>query len=565
MAFDRNRTVTELRNPELETDSELVGQAMQTMAKCHRAIILYLPNNPVYHEAVRNLQSVFRTLWEEEDQLLLNVTEDGLMWEGSLVLDEEAKGDSISWVLFKDGVRGVTLTPGVEDKEMVRFLATIHKARTLPEDADDDLLTLFWGEDFQHIKYDYIEVGFDEQRPLERSERFESSLSSTEQRQQVEEEVKQPDGIVNIDDFDSTLYFLDDDEIQYLNSEIEREYSQDLRRIVLSCLFDVLELQHDQTGYDEIVSILEGFIPYLLGAGDFQTVAYILRELRTVIQRSERLSPEHRERLSAFPAKLSEPEALDQLLQTLDEAHVHPTEEDLGELFGELSPQAMDTVLAWLPRLINERAKDLLARAIDQLAVAHPAAVNQALASQDRTVVLGALGLVTRLKLTTLGPPLGKLTSHEDADVRQALVDALATVATPSAYTQLQQLLTDGDRDVRVGAVKVLGSKRHGPALPSIQAAIDTKAMRSADLTEKRAFYEGYGLLAGEGGVSYLSAALSGKGLFKRKTDPETRACAAMALGKTHAAKARPVLEKMLKEKEAIVRNAAEKALKELA
>ena len=292
---------------------------------------------------------------------------------------------------------------------------------------------------------------------------------------------------------------------------------------------------------------------------------YILRELRTVIQRSESLSPEHRERLSAFPAKLSEPEALDQLLQTLDEAHVHPTEEDLGELFGELSPQAMDTVLAWLPRLINERAKDLLARAIDQLAVAHPAAVNQALASQDRTVVLGALGLVTRLKLTTLGPPLGKLTSHEDPDVRQALVDALATVATPSAYTQLQQLLTDGDRDVRVGAVKVLGSKRHGPALPSIQAAIDSKAMRSADLTEKRAFYEGYGLLAGEGGVGYLSAVLLGKGLFKRKTDPETRACAAMALGKTHAAKARPVLEKILKEKEAIVRNAAEKALKELA
>ncbi len=557
--------MTELRNPELETDSALVGQAMQTMAKCHRAIILYLPNNPVYHEAVRNLQAVFRALWEEENQLLLNVKEEGLVWEGNLVLDEEAKGDSISWMLFKDGVRGVTLTPGVEEKEIIRFLAAIHKARTLPDDADDDLLTLLWGEDFQHLKYDYIEVGLDEQRPLERSGGLGSSPPSTELQQQVEQEVKQPDGIVNIDDFDSTLYFLDDDEIQYLNSEIEREYNQDLRRIVLSCLFDVLELQHDQTGYDEIVSILEGFIPYLLGAGDFQTVAYILRELRTVIQRSERLGPEHRERLSAFPAKLSEPEALDQLLQMLDEAQVQPTEEDLGELFGELTPQAMETVLAWLPRLINERAKDLLARAVDLLAVVHPAAVNKALASQDRTVVLGALGLVTRLKLTTLGPPLGKLTSHEDADVRQALVDALATVATPSAYTQLQQLLTDDDRDVRVGAVKVLGSKRHGPALPNIQAAIAGKAMRSANLTEKRAFYEGYGLLAGEGGVAYLSVILSGKGLLKRKTDPETRACAAMALGNTHAEKARPVLEKMLKEKEAIVRNAAEKALKELA
>ncbi len=53
-------------------------------------------------------------------------------------------------------------------------------------------------------------------------------------------------------------------------------------------------------------------------------------------------------------------------------------------------------------------------------------------------------------------------------------------------------------------------------------------------------------------------------GTRKRKVDPETRACAAMALGKTGSPKARTVLEKLRKEKEAIVRNAVDKALKEL-
>ena len=96
------------------------------------------------------------------------------------------------------------------------------------------------------------------------------------------------------------------------------------------------------------------------------------------------------------------------------------------------------------------------------------------------------------------------------------------------------------------------------------EAAVTGKALRTADLTEKRAFYEAYGLLAGKDGVARLSAIGLGQGLLKRKTDPETRACAAMALGKTKSADARAALEKLVRSKEPIVRNAAEKALKEL-
>jgi hypothetical protein len=138
-------------------------------------------------------------------------------------------------------------------------------------------------------------------------------------------------------------------------------------------------------------------------------------------------------------------------------------------------------------------------------------------------------------------------------------------VATPSAFTQLQQLLDDGDREVRIAAVRTLGAKRQGGALGRVEAEVTGKTLRTADLTEKRAFYEAYGLLAGKDGVARLSAIGLGQGLLKRKTDPETRACAAMALGKTKSKDAYPALEKLVKDKEPIVRNAAEKALKELA
>src|SRR5256886_10715421 len=120
-------------------------------------------------------------------------------------------------------------------------------------------------------------------------------------RRQVEEEAPpKREGLVSVDDFDTTLYFLDDNEIGYLHKEVEREYAQDLRRNVLAMLFDLLELQTYGTVRAELISILENFIPYLLGAGDFRSVAFILRECKVILERARELIPEHRQILEAL-------------------------------------------------------------------------------------------------------------------------------------------------------------------------------------------------------------------------------------------------------------------------
>src|SRR5260370_40319450 len=90
--------------------------------------------------------------------------------------------------------------------------------------------------------------------------------SAMDVRQKVQEDAPpKREGGVSIDDFAPTLYFLDDKEIEFLRQEVEREYSQDLWRNVLSMLFDLLELQTYGTVRAELISIVENFIPYLLG------------------------------------------------------------------------------------------------------------------------------------------------------------------------------------------------------------------------------------------------------------------------------------------------------------
>ncbi|MFQ6046267.1 MAG: hypothetical protein ACE5PT_07910, partial [Gemmatimonadales bacterium] len=291
---------------EPEINVKVVEDLMQVLVKGLRAVQLYMPNNPVYQTAIKNLRAAFEPLWRETAELSLTVTETDLSLDGHVVLSQPAKSESIAWVLFKDGVRRLVLSPGVEDDEIVRFLNVIHKVRNLPPDADDDLLTLLWEQDFQELRYDFVELGMDEAPPLEAGESEPPPGEQVRQEVQTEaQEEEPPKGIVSVDDFDSTLYFLDDSEVQYLKSELEREYSQDLRGNVLSMLFDLMELQTYSTVRAELISIVENFIPYLLAVGDFRSVAYILKESQLVMERAREMLPEHTQARQALRDRLS--------------------------------------------------------------------------------------------------------------------------------------------------------------------------------------------------------------------------------------------------------------------
>ncbi len=128
----------------------------------------------------------------------------------------------------------------------------------------------------------------------------------------------------------------------------------------------------------------------------------------------------------------------------------------------------------------------------------------------------------------------------------------------------MERAIEDDDRDVRISAARTLSERGYRGAFARIDSAIRGRALRTADLTEKTAFFEAYGRLAGKGGITYLRAMLLGKGLLRKKEDPETRACAAMALGTIREAAARDVLsEAASREKDPLVKNAINKALQE--
>jgi hypothetical protein len=497
---------------------------------------------------------------------VLVFTESEIRWCDAVVSESTANAksaDNLAWLFYKDGVRELKMVKGFEDEELLKFLSLIQRARKGSPD-EDDLVTMLWEADFANLTYKYVDLlaegsGDDVADGGVRQPADPQAVASAT-REAVEE--SRAGGIVNMSDFDATLYFLDEREIDYLQTEVAREYGTDLRANVASVLMDIFEAQSDPEIRSEVLDHILTLMVFLLTAGHFRGVAYVLREAAVAIERAPNVTAEQRRKLGELTERLSGADALSQLLQALEAAPSLPPQEELAALFDQLRPTALGTVFSWLGSTQNERLRPLLETAAGRLAAANTSELVRLIQSPDAAVSSEAIRRAGALKAQAAVLSLGKVLAEPDVQRRQIAVQALTEIASAGALQALERAIEDGDREVRITAVRALAAKAYRPVLPRLEAAVKGKAVRDADLTEKMAFFEGYGALCGEGGIAYLDGLLNGKGFLGRREDPEIRACAAMALGRVKTPKAIAALRKASEEKDIVVRNAVNRALR---
>jgi HEAT repeat protein len=539
---------------------------LRSFVKAMRAHQLYVPNNPVYKGAIDAVRAAFRRIWQVTDEVTLTVTESDIRWFGHPVLTQEGKtSDSLAWMFFKDGVRGVSLNEGFESDELIRLFGILERIRRDSPD-EDDLLTLLWQADFANLRYWYVEPDVEAVEAIAGRDTTATSPPADAVRAAVEAAVEAPEaeslpGVVDLRDFDATLYFLDDTELDYLQREIDREHRSDLRENVIAILLDIWEEQPSPTVREDISEIIEGLLLLVLSAGQYHSAACLLTETQVAVQRGKDVTPAQRDRMGRLPERLSAPEPLSQLLQALDESIDLPPQQELNELFELLRPAALETIFASLSRLQNPRMQELLRRAADRLAGANTGEVVKLIGVPDRGVALEAIRRAGALGTPAAVAPLTRALGDPDTSFRRAAALSLVSIGSAGALKALEPFLEDSDRDVRVIAVRALSGRAHRALLPRVEAIVKDRALRAADLTEKMAFFEAYGAMCGDSGIGFLSGILNGKPLFGKREGFELRACAAMALGQIGSPKAVEALRRSASDRDVVVRNAVNRAL----
>jgi len=534
----------------------------RVLVKAARAHQLYLHNNPTYLRALEIARAAFTPIWEVTDELVFDVTETELRWHGEAVLREAEKAtDNIPWMMYKDGIRELRFLKEFERDELVPLLDILQRARKVSPE-EDDLLTMLWEQEFSYLRYRYIDVSTDQAAPIDKTG-FRAGEAGAQATQQSAPPIDSTlASVVKLEDFDSTLYFLEESEAEYLREEVRKEYEIDMRRNVVAMLLDTYETQGDRGVREEIAGLLDTLMLHILSSGEFKTAAFLLRETSQTSERAPEITPEQKEQLLHIRNRLSEPEVLAQVLQSLDEASHLPDQDDLNELFDQLRVGAIATVFSWLTKAQTPRLRVLLESAAARLAMANTAELVRLIGASDRDVAREAIRRAGAVRATAAVAALAKLTTDPDVQMRLAAVQALGEIGSPGALQFLERTIDDAHRDVRVATARAIAARAHRPALARIEAAIQGKLAKDANLTEKMAFFEAFGTLCGDGGVKLLDGLLNSRGLFGKKEDVELRACAAMALGRVGSDGAVATLRRAANEKEVLVRNAVNRALR---
>jgi HEAT repeat protein len=553
--------------PASSADVRAVEELLRVLAKGQRALQMYLPNNPMYQRAMVQITDAFAPVWSVTGRLVLDIHEDRMTWDDAIV-HQGTRGEGLAWQLHNDGLRRLTLLPGVETDEIVRFLQVVNRARMLPADASDDLLTLLWEQEFVLISYLFVEALGDGLEFLQESPVREPPPTAGDARAELAEAGAAVDpaaaGLVDLSDFDATPYFLDDSEVRLIRSELDEEYRRDIRQVAIDSLLDVLESQREPVVRHEVIALLEDILPAQLAVGGFKAVARILRELRVISARAHGLDQELHRAVLSFEERLSTPEILEQLFRVLADNATRLNDEDVGEVLRELKPSALPAVLSQLGRLADPMIRRTLESSVESIARSEPQALGALVQSGPLDARGAAISLAARLGLSQLVPAIIEQLSVGDEAIRLAAVRALGEFGTPTAIPAIESALADTERSVRQMALSLLRERGgSGGLLPRLEAMLFTGPEHEWERSERRSMFEAYGQLAGEAAMPRLKQLLERRGMFRRKEAPEVKACALFALGKVGSFEARLLVDRFTNDKEPVVRSAANTVLRD--
>ncbi|MGH7466413.1 MAG: HEAT repeat domain-containing protein [Longimicrobiales bacterium] len=552
-----------------------VSHLFTALDKAVRARRLYHAKNPTYLNFLAALRDAFTRLWALTNSISVAVEEHNFRW-GEVPLSAGEGRDNLAFLFYKDGIRYLTFLPTFEE-ELERFLEIVHRARSLDNNADDDMVTILWEREFAAFQYSYVDALSEglilpDVVPLKeaqsgkgeyvRQEIQSDAAAPTDQPFAMQHGMPSVAASITRDDFEETVYFLDSAELEQLREEVEKEAQRELKADVLSALFDRLEDQV-MTRQTEIVRILRQLMPAFLARGDLASASTILVELSALVEVNNILGAEQAKEARALFDELSEPAVLAQLLKSLEEGAIDPSGVELGVFLRHLGSQALPLLIRTTETTTVPALQTRLRTASEHLGRAHTERLIELIRSEDELIALGAGRLSGQLALPLAAPALAALMSRPSAPLRRAAVESLIQIRSGAALEALQAALEDGDRDVRVTAVRGLASLRYQPARQRLETIIGSSWMRGADLTEKIAFFEAFGAVANAESVTKLDRLLNGKNLLRQKQPAEVRACAAMALGRVGTPASRAALDRATSETHPMVRNAVLKALRQ--
>lgn len=477
--------------------------------------------------------------------------------------------DNFIYQLYLDGVRHVAFERGLEQDELDRFVDILMTDWDDPTLFEDDMVTLMWTENFQHIKYVVVDsfnediIAGDEhiytvpgvlenvRAKADPSTLAPSAGGATEGGRSARIKALDLSSTTlttdDVDGFSEQPFAMDEEEFLSLKALLTTTGRETLEKFI-EILFKV-QLTGDEdesTRQGRITGLFDQISALLLKTERVGELERLLRKIRRLTGPKGQRIPANVDAIALIFRHWSEMQFIEQVTTQLGDPHYRFTPSVLA-ICGLLNTTAAPHIAQIAARASRPDVRQALYDLVREKLPGQEREVSLLLGTANRGLAQELLRMLAKLDSAThLGYAVHQAMKNMDGAVRLQALTVLPQGELQRHQDLLFSALSDSEKGVRSKAIHLLARVRTPQTHTRIMESLESKAFATYELDEKRRYYTA-AALTGDASTWLMERFNASGGLLSRRANEHVRHCAAVALGVGLHRQAAPLFEKELK------------------
>lgn len=537
-----------------------VEELIRTFLVTEKNFNLYPTYGRVVQGSLDKLFKSFEEFFSKDDCLVFQVNSNELRYRDQPVYVEEDRRKSLSFRLYKDGIRDLVFLSDLQRDELEAFLSCIKEARTL-EDDEADFVTLFWEKDCAgiqiHLADDYITkedlpemTGGAELRQEDHRYRFRIPPEEKQRLSKILESRRADDG-------DST-FELSEAELEGLRSLV----AQEANYFAIFDFVDILQELMVRSPESEVVSrsvkMIRTLISSLVAELDFEHAAQLMRKLYEEAHPS--LKEGSKRHLKEMLASVADKQTLIVLETFLKENPKLPKGHGVFKLLRAFPPSAADDFCAFLS--IQPHLQSIV-EVLVQLGEGRPEVFAKHLEDPDPTVACAMVDIILRTDKEAPLRTIEKAIRHPVETVRLHVAKALVEHGDESVSQAFVPLLQESSCQLLNLALQFFIRHTVSDAYESLEGLTRSRSFYSLDPRRQQLCFKALLKASPEGGLHFIRNRVLKWRFSLSKAERQRKSSALLALALHESPAAEEALDRFARLKRSPLSSVAQRALKE--
>jgi len=428
-------------------------------------VSLYPEGHSISISSIRQFYEMLEAYIRQYGDIRIEIEKDRVICQGIEVHTGPSKEGTLPFTLFRDGIRWLEFTEGINLEETREVLFIIHKYSVLTTEPEGDIVTDFWEAHFDHVLYkadDFIsgQAGdpdefFSEHKAdkIDTLSKPDTMPHATETVTVTEDKPESPGGPA-IDTAPSGAVILDRESFVLtpreqieLQEMVSREEGSSATEH-LNMLLDMLLEEQGEKDFHIVLEVLSEEFEGSFGRHDFEAALIIIDGMRKILDSGRLRMPWAGPLIESFYKDISsDTKCLKPLEEIWSNLNVQQME-TLKLIFQHLNPSTVDTIAHLLPLEQPTQLKQMVEDTIISLVYQDMSCLESLINHSNERIAEMLVPVLSRLEGDTSFKYLMKLARHSSVSVRRIAIRAIANTRG-NQTSAIFEFIDDPDASVR--------------------------------------------------------------------------------------------------------------------